>query len=178
MYTHHNTPITHTHPQAPLLDTHTRDLMLRSTTNRHSSSTSNTHRQATHRPITHVHNNTCVHSSQHTNYSYLLRSFTVVMVELEPTAALKCFRPTSVMLSSTVHYVSVINSSSPPLDTNPRDLMLRPTANMHSSSTSKTRIHPSNPHIHTSIKHTHIPIHARDHANTPITHTYSKASLW
>ena len=34
--------------------THTRDLMLRSTTNRHSSSTSNTHRQATHRPITHT----------------------------------------------------------------------------------------------------------------------------
>ena len=50
-----------------------------------------------------MHNNTWTHSYEHAKHSYLPRSSTVVMVELEPKAALKAFKPASVTLQNPVH---------------------------------------------------------------------------
>ena len=49
-----------------------------------------------------MHNNTWDRSYEHDNNSDLPISVTVVMVELEPKAALKAFRPASVTFSSSV----------------------------------------------------------------------------
>ena len=115
--------------------------------------------QGTHRLITHVHNNTYVHSSQHTNYSYLRSSSTVVMVELEPTAALKYFRPASVMLSRTVS----IRVSNQQQQSTTRHKPSRPDAAAHRQHAFV--IHIQNTYTPIKFTHTHID-QTHTHTNT------------